>query len=131
MIQQTGSNAMAKTTFFQSKVVINCNINTGRLVKIITDGKAIRPVLYAAQYNNAHTTGHNTNGISMIGLYIIRNPKVTGSLMLKIAAGRAAFDTVLSVLDFERIPINTRDNIFPAPPKELLPAIKKSALKAK
>ena len=126
MIQQTGSNAMAKTTFFQSKVVINCNINTGRLVKIITDGKAIRPVLYAAQYNNAHT-----NGISMIGLYIIRNPKVTGSLMLKIAAGRAAFDTVLSVLDFERIPINTRDNIFPAPPKELLPAIKKSALKAK
>ena len=64
------------------------------------------------------TIGQRIKGISIIGFKITGNPKITGSLTLKIPHGNVSFpnDLYCSLLALKNIKI-TRPIVAPEPPK--------------
>ena len=64
------------------------------------------------------TTSTKTNGIIITGFITIGNPNVTGSLILKIPAGKANLPSVLKDFSFERV-VRSHEGLFLSfPPRD-------------
>ena len=89
---------------------------TGKVVIINTCGYAISPREYTTSIIAATISGQSVYGISIMELYIIGKPKITGSLILNIPGTNPAFATALILFDLLFNPITHSASVLPVPP---------------